>query len=334
LDSCSKSGAYEGKKVQTVNSPFTMGVDLGGTKINLALVDISGRLLSTQKFSTRQDKEPKKVITDIIAGIDRCLSEAGQEAKAVGVGIAAQVDFKGGVQGSPNLGWRNVPLKKKLEEKIGVPVIVTNDVRAATWGEWRFGSGRGVDHLTVLFVGTGIGGGVISSGKLLEGCTNTGGELGHTTVVYGGRQCHCPNKGCLESYAGGWAIAERAQDAVNKTPKEGKQLKYLAGSVEEITAETVSQAYKQGDSLAQRIVEETGQYLGAGVVSIVNSFNPCRVVLGGGVIEGIPELIQMVKNFTRKRALEAAIKKLEIVKAKLGADAGVIGAAVLAQELI
>lgn len=320
--------------VQTVNEPLTLGVDLGGTKVNLALVDASSRLLATQKFSTHPDKEPERVIADIVSGINRCLSGAGENAKAVGVGVAAQVDSSGVIQSSPNLGWRNIPLKKKLEEKIDVPVVVTNDVRAATWGEWRYGAGRGVDHLAVLFVGTGIGGGVISGGKLLEGCTNTGGELGHTTIVYDGRQCHCPNKGCLEAYAGGWAIAERAQDTVNEMPTEGKQLKALAGSVEKITAETVSQAYRQGDPLAQRLVEETGQYLGAGVVNIVNAFNPCRVVLGGGVVEGIPELVQMVEKFTRKRALEAAVEKLEIVKAKLGANAGVVGAAALARESI
>lgn len=320
--------------MQMVNDSITLGVDLGGTKVNVALVDAGGRILSTQKFSTQQDKEPKRVIADIIAGIDRCLSKSDKEAKAVGVGVAAQVDFKGVVQNSPNLGWRNLPLKKKIEEKIAIPVIVTNDVRAATWGEWRYGSGKGIDHLAVLFVGTGIGGGVISGGKLLEGCTNSGGELGHTTIVYEGRQCHCPNKGCFEAYAGGWAIAVRAQDAINKAPKEGKHLKSLAGSAEEVTAETVSQAYRQGDPLARRLVEETGRYLGAGVVSVVNAFNPCRVVLGGGVIEGIPELVRMVEDFTRKSALEAAVEKLEIVKALLGNDAGVIGAAALAQELV
>lgn len=320
--------------VQMINDSITLGVDLGGTKVKLALVDASGRLLSTQKFYTHPNKKPKQVISDIIAGIDRCLSRSGKKAEAIGVGVAAQVDFKGVVQGSPNLGWRNFPLKKKLEEKIELPVIVTNDVRAATWGEWLFGSGRGVNDLAVLFVGTGIGGGVISNGKLLEGYTNMAGELGHTTIVYDGRQCHCPNKGCLEAYAGGWAIAERTQEAINKTPTEGLLLKSLAGNTEEITAETVSRAYRQGDPLARTLVKETGRYLGAGVASIINAFNPCRVVLGGGVIEGIPELVEMVKNFTRKRALEAAVERVEIVKTKLGGDAGVIGAASLAQKLI
>jgi glucokinase len=319
---------------QKINEPLTLGVDLGGTKMKVALVDCSGRLLSVHKSLTHPTKEPKRVIADILTGVKGCLSKANLEAKALGIGIAAQVDLNGVVHGSPNLGWRNIPLKKKMKEKLGMPVIVTNDVRAATWGEWRYGSGRGVDDLAVLFVGTGIGGGVISGGKLLGGCTNTGGELGHTTIVYDGRKCHCPNRGCLEAYAGGWAIAERAQEAVNNEPEEGQQLASLAGSVEKITAATVSEAYRQGDPLARRLVEETGRYLAAGVVSIVNAFNPCRLVLGGGVIEGIPELVQMVEDIVRRRALEAAVEKLEIVKAALGGDAGAIGAAALAQQLV
>ena len=320
--------------VQKINEPLTLGVDLGGTKVNVALVDRSGRLLYAYKSLIHASKEPNRVIADILTGIDVCLSKTGQEAKALGIGIAAQVDLKGVVHGSPNLGWRNVPLKKKLEKQLGLPVVVTNDVRAATWGEWRYGSGRGIDDLAVLFVGTGIGGGVISGGKVLSGCSNSGGELGHITIVYDGRKCRCPNRGCLEAYAGGWAIAERAQEAIRTLSHEGRRLLSLAGSVKQVTAVTVSQAYREGDLLARLLVDETGRYLAAGVVSIVNAFNPCLVVLGGSVVEGIPELIQIVKDNTRNRALEAAVEKLEIVKAALGADSGAIGAAALAQKLV
>ncbi len=320
--------------VQKITEPLTLGVDLGGTKVNVGLVDASGRLLSVHKSLINPSKEPEMVIADILTCIDVCLSKTGLEAKALGIGIAAQVDLKGVVHGSPNLGWRNVPLKKKLEKQLGLPVAVTNDVRAAAWGEWRYGSGRGINDLAVLFVGTGIGGGVISSGNVISGCSNSGGELGHITLVYDGRKCRCPNRGCLEAYAGGWAIAKRAQEAVRAAPKEGQHLVSLAGSVKNVTAATVSRAYHEGDLLARRLVEETGRYLAAGVVSIVNAFNPCILVLGGGVIEGIPELIQIVEPVVQSWALEAAVEKLEIVKAALGGDAGVIGAAALAQELV
>ncbi|MCP8322620.1 MAG: ROK family protein [Candidatus Methylarchaceae archaeon HK02M2] len=319
---------------RNVTSLPTLGVDLGGTKVKTALVDVNGQILSAHKYPTHPEKGSDKIITDILTSIDECLDKARQEAKVLGIGIAGQVDFKGVVHYAPNLKWRNVPLKEKLEEKLGLPVIVVNDVRAATWGEWRYGSGKGVDDLIVLFVGTGIGGGVISGGKILVGCSNTGGELGHITIVYGGRSCRCPNMGCLEAYAGGWAIAERAQEAVRSDPEAWQYLTSLAGSIENITAATVGHAYREGDQKAHQLVKETGQYLAAGAVSIVNAFNPCLFVLGGGVIEGLPDLIQIVENFTRKKALESALKNLKFVKAALGDDAGVIGAAALAQNKI
>lgn len=317
-----------------MEKPLTLGVDLGGTKISVGLVDQKGRLLAVHKSMFYNSKKPDEVIVDIQTGANICLKEAGAEAEALGIGVAAQVDRQGAVVGSQNLGWRNVPLKKKLEKQFGLPVAVTNDVNAATLGEWRFGSGKGTEDLAVIFVGTGVGGGIITDGKLLSGCSNSGGELGHITIVCEGRKCHCPNRGCLEAYAGGWAIAERAQEAVRIAPEKGQRLVSLAGSVENVSAATVSQAYREGDVLARRVVEETGRYLAAGVVSIVNAFNPCVLVLGGGVVEGLPELLQMVKESVRRRALEANVERLEIVKAALGGNAGVIGAATLAQELL
>jgi glucokinase len=318
--------------VQKMES-LTLGVDIGGTKLNVGLVDADGNLLSSHK-SIHASKEPETVLSDISASVEVCLSKTGKEAKALGVGVAGQVDLRGTVRGSPNLGWRNVRLKNELERKFGLPVVVTNDVNAATWGEWRYGSGKGVDDLVVLFVGTGVGGGVITGGKLLTGCANSGGELGHITIVSDGRKCHCPNKGCLEAYVGGWAIAERAQETIRTLSNEGRRLLALAGNIRQVTAATVSQAYREDDLLARLIVEETGRYLAAGVISIVNAFNPCVLALGGGVIEGIPELIHIVKNIVPSKALEASIEELKIVKTALGDDAAVIGAAALAQDMI
>ncbi|MCW4034355.1 MAG: ROK family protein [Candidatus Bathyarchaeota archaeon] len=319
--------------VEKMDAPLSLGVDLGGSKINVGLVDASGNVLVSHK-SLLSSKSPDAVFDDISAGIEVCYSKTGKQAAALGVGVAAQVDEKGVVRGSPNLGWRKVDVKKALEQKVGLPVFVTNDVRAATWGEWQFGSGRGVDDLVVLFVGTGVGGGVVSGGRLLSGCSNTGGELGHMTIVSGGRKCRCPNYGCLEAYAGGWAIAERTQEAIRTLSTQGKRLLLLAGSVSNVSSVTLNEAYRQGDLLSRLLVEETGKFLGAGVVSIVNAFNPCVVALGGGIIENIPELVSMVKDFVTDNALTAAVEPLSIVRAELGADAAVIGAACLAQDLV
>jgi glucokinase len=314
--------------------PITLGVDLGGTKINVGLIDANGQPLSVNASKVPESKDPDMVIEAISAGAEECFSKSGQKAQALGIGVAAQVDQEGVVRTSPNLGWRNVPLKKKLEQKLGLPVYMTNDVRAATWGEWKYGAGKGINDLALLFVGTGVGGGVVTGGKILTGCSNIGGELGHMTIVHNGRKCRCPNKGCLEAYVGGWAIAERVQEAIQTMSVEGKTILTLAGSVNYVTSIILNQAYRRGDLLARVLVQETGRYLATGIINIVNIFNPCRVILGGGVIEGIPELISIAKDIVSADALEPAIESLQIVKSSLGSNAAVIGAATLAQNLL
>ncbi len=317
---------------QKIKKILALGVDLGGTKVETALVDKSGKILSSHRYPTNPEKGARRIIDDVVTCVEECLDKGEEDAQVLGIGVAAQVDHSGVVLSSPNLGWQNVRLREKLEQKLKLPVVVTNDVRAASWGEWHFGAGKGVDDLVVIFVGTGIGGGVVSGGRMLEGCSNTAGEIGHTTLIVDGRNCSCPNKGCLEAYVGGWAIAERAQEAVRANPEAGKALISLAGGVEKITAALVSKAFHEGDILSSQLVKETAQYLSAGLVSIVNAFNPCLLVVGGGVVDGLPELIKTAESFIKKRALRAAAQNLEVVKAALGNEAGIVGAAALAQN--
>ena len=313
---------------------LTLGLDVGGTRIKIALVDSEGKIVASSSHPTHHENEPEKILEDISICINKCFSMSKKKAQALGVGLAGQVNLAGVVRTSPNLGWRDFPLKERLETEFRMPVVVTNDVKAAGWAEWKFGAGRGINDLVIVFVGTGIGGSIVSGGRMIDGCTNTAGELGHTTLIIDGRRCHCPNSGCLEAYAGGWAIAERAQEAVRYDPEAGKHLISLAGAAEKITAATVAKAFYQGDPLALRLVRETGYFLGAGLVSAVNSFNPCLLILGGGVIDGLPELIKIVDYFIRQRALKPAAEKLQVVGTRLGSKAGVIGAAALAQEKI
>ncbi len=311
---------------------WAAGVDLGGTKVEVAQLDHSGCLLERVRRETDVKDGPAAVEAEIAAAVRELIALAGSPPVGVGVGVAGQVDARSGmVRFAPNLGWHDVPLPADLSHSLGLPVVVENDVRASTWGEWLHGAGKGWSDLVCLFVGTGIGGGVVSGGELLLGCTNSAGELGHMTVDLHGPPCHCGNRGCLEALAGGWAIAERGQEAVRDDPASGASLLQLAGGQREaITAKTVAQAAQAGDPLARRLLDDVTEALIAGAVGLVNAFNPCRLILGGGIIEGLPELVQRVHQGVRQRSLHAATADLRVVPAGLHNDAGVVGAAALA----
>lgn len=310
-----------------------LGVDVGGTKVETALVDASGTVLTSHRHPTNADQGPRRVIEDIATCVDECLSHAASSAVAAGVGVAGQVDTNTGlVRSAPNLGWTDVPLRTRLEDRLGLPVTVANDVRAITWGVWRHGAGQGTDDLVVVFVGTGIGGGVVSEGQVLNGHQGLAGELGHMTIMPYGRDCHCPNRGCWEAYAGGWAIAERARAAVRTDPEAGAALLDRAGgTIDDITGRTVHAACEQGNPMATRLVDVTAEYLGIGLVGVVNAFNPRRIVLGGGVIEGHPPYVERARRIVDQRALRAATDGLELVPSELNGQAGVIGAAAMAR---
>jgi glucokinase len=312
---------------------ITVGVDLGGTKIKAALVGDNGRILYSVRKLTNAAKGSESVITALVEAVRECLREA--KATAVGVGIAGQIDSQSGdVLFAPNLSWRHVPVRSELQRRLGLPVLIINDVRAATVGEWTYGAGPQTDHMVCLFIGTGIGGGAVMRGQVVEGCNNSAGELGHMTIVANGRRCRCPNLGCLEAYAGGWAIAERAQEAIQEDLERGKRILEIATSLEGVTAKSVSIAYTEGDPLARQIVEQTAGYLAAGIVATINAFNPCALVLGGGVIGGIPALLDLAEPQIRRRALPSATSRLKILRSSLGTNSGCIGAAVLARSVL
>jgi glucokinase len=314
---------------------LTLGVDLGGTKVAVGLVDADGNVVASHIYPSHVDAGAAAVIAGIVTCVKTSLGDAARDAAALGVGVAGQVDAATGVvHSAPNLNWREVPLGAELERSLGIPVAVTNDVRAAAWGEWAHGAGQGVNDLVTLFVGTGVGGGIVSGGRMLLGCTNSAGELGHVPIVAGGRKCTCPNAGCLEAYIGGWAIAEQAREAAAADPASGRRLAAIAGGIQEITARTVTQAYREGDPMARRLVEEVSMRLATGIVGFVNAFNPCLFILGGGVLEGLPELAAMVEGPVRAHALQTAVARLRIVRAALGNQAGVVGAAAMARTRV
>jgi glucokinase len=311
---------------------WAISVDLGGTKVEVAQVDETGHILKRLRRATDVKDGPAAIEKEILDAAHELQEQAGSPAAAVGVGVAGQINPENGmVRFAPNLDWHEVPLESDLSQALQLPVVVTNDVRAAAWGEWLHGAGQGYDDLVCMFVGTGIGGGVVSGGHMLAGCSNTAGEVGHITTDMGGPLCHCGNRGCLEALAGGWAIARRAQEAILTDPGAGAALLKLAGGQREaIEARMVAEAAHTGDALAKDLVQEVAEALIAGSVSLVNAFNPCRMILGGGVIEGLPELVEQVEKGVVERALGAATNSLRVVPARLRGDAGVVGAAALA----
>jgi glucokinase len=311
---------------------WAIGVDLGGTKIEIALIDTKGKIHARKRFPTESKKGYKVILTRIAQEIATMSHENKKSSPIIiGIGVAGQIEKKTGVvKYSPNLEWHNVSLQKDLAEELKIPVIVCNDVKAAMLGEWYYGAGKKCNDLVCVFVGTGIGGGIISNGKILEGSNNTAGEIGHMTIDLHGPKCHCGNTGCFEAIAGGWAIARDAQKAIKENKTAGKLLLKIAGDIKNVSAKTLEEAVKQNDKLSKELRDEVAGALIAGGVSIVNAFGPKRFIFGGGIIEGMAELLPVIKRGIKKRALQAAVRSIEIMPAKLHNDSGVVGAAAYA----
>lgn len=314
-----------------------LGIDLGGTKIGIGIVDLAGKVKKSVLLETKVKDGADAIVKDIFEATKELLSQEGKGSVCcAGVGMAAQIEKETGVVCfAPNLGWKNFPLQKELGRLLDLPVWVINDVRAATWGEWLYGAGRNCNDLLCLFIGTGIGGGIVSGGEMLFGDSNTAGEVGHITIDLHGPLCTCGNHGCFEAFAGGWAIARRAKELIaTSTAEEKFFMEQIGVKLEEITAKHLIEAYRKDNPLAEKIIEEVKEALVVGVASLVNAFNPKRLILGGGIIKGIPELIEVVRKELPKRALKAPLISLEIAPAELKNDAGLIGAAAYAMRLV
>ncbi|MEO7264425.1 MAG: ROK family protein [Ferruginibacter sp.] len=312
---------------------FAIGVDLGGTKIEIAIVDKNGRIQDKRRFPTNSHSGYNMVLDSIAKAIEEiCLQNNKLKPLAVAIGVAGQIEKETGiVKYAPNLEWHDVNLQKDLSEKLGIPVSVCNDVKAATIGEWLYGAGKDCDNLVCVFVGTGIGGGIVCDGKMLEGSNNTAGEIGHITIDLHGPVCHCGNSGCFEALAGGWAIGRDLQKAVLKNKSAGELLLTIAkGNIKNITAKTLSEGLKRNNELSKKIFSELSLALIAGAVSVVNAFGPARLIFGGGIMEGMPQLLPIIEVGVKKYALKSATSLLEISPAKLHNDSGVIGAAAFA----
>jgi glucokinase len=245
----------------------------------------------------------------------------------VGVGAPGPLDRERGVVLlTPNLGWRDVALRDRISEGTGLPASLDNDANCATYGEWWIGAARGAKNVVGMTIGTGIGGGLILDGHLYHGSSDVAGEIGHTTIDQNGRRCGCGNYGCLEAYASGPAIAERARealtyDAVSILPS------LVDGDLSKITAQTVYEAASHGDTIARDVVRDTARYLGTGIANLLNIFNPDVVVIAGGVTQAGDALFEPLRVEVRKRAFKPAVDGCRIVPGELPGTAGVVGAA-------
>jgi len=316
---------------------YVVGVDLGGTKILSGLFDNSLECIGTAKLSTKAQRG----VESVIERIDRCVRDAVDEADlsmkqvaGLGIGAPGAVDFKSGtVIFAPNMeGWKDVPLKKELEKHLGVPVFVENDANIAVLGVQVAELKSKPQDVVGIFVGTGIGGGLIVHGELYSGFNHTAGEIGHMVVDVNGPKCGCGNKGCFEAVASRTAIFQRIKAGI----KDGEKTlltEMLGDSLEDLRSGDLRKAIRRGDKFVSKVVEQAAEYIGIGVANLVNVLGPEVVVLGGGVIEALSdEMMSVITKTAKEHAMPGTIKGVEIVASKLGDSAGITGAAVLARK--
>ncbi len=317
--------------------PLALGVDLGGTNARAAVVDTdSGEIVAAHKEPLR-DRAPERVVEVVRHALGEAASAARivpDAAGRVGVGVAGQcLGATGVVLNAPNLGWRDVPFGDMLRAAVGAPVRIANDLSVAAWGEKRFGAARGIDDVVLVFVGSGVGSGLILGGRLHEGAKGVAGELGHLKVRpsrpdTAPRRCGCGQSGCLEAYTSGMNVAARVREEIAAGARTS--IATLAGGdLARVNASLVDEAHRAGDAYARALWDEVGDLLGNAIANVVTLLNPARLILGGGVLLGCPALAGIVRARLDAAVSGSAATGLTVEHAWLGDDAGVIGAAVL-----
>ena len=311
---------------------FTIGVDVGGTKVLGGVVDQTGKVLKSARRDT--PREGGAALTQAIADVAKELM-ADFTIDSVGVSAAGFVSSdRKTMLATPNIaGWNGVELDSDLTKLIGLPVVIENDANAAAWGEARFGAGRGKDHLLMLTVGTGIGGGIVVNGDLYRGAFGVAAEIGHMRVVPEGHLCGCGARGCFEQYGSGNALLRHAREAIAASPDIARNLLSRGdGTIDGLTGQAITEAARDGDAVALAAFNTTGQWLGAGIATLSVILDPECVVIGGGVIDAGEILLQPTRA-ALERFMPFAGKhpNPEIIAASLGNEAGLVGVADLAR---
>jgi glucokinase len=316
----------------------TLGIDLGGTKVLAGVVNVkTGKVLSTAKKRSRAEHGPTDLVDRLVLAAEKALDDGKVEVDRIGIGVAGQIDRKRGiVVGAPNLAnMTNMPLAEIVQHKLNKPVSLFNDVEAAAGGEAAFGAGKGKKDFVVIFVGTGIGSGIYRNGAPYSGATSTAGEIGHMVVDVNGRICGCGGLGHLEAYASRTAIVRCILAGMHLGRKS--VLSVVATEINPsdpggsgIRSGAIAAALAQHDPLVEENIALGAEYLAAGLVSVINFYNPPLIILGGGLVEAVDVFLEIVATKTKNGALSVPAHSIKIVKAGLGDYSGIVGAAVLA----
>lgn len=312
---------------------WILGVDIGGTNLVVAAVPYAGGSIGAlRSCETRSERGADAAVEDIARMAREVADELerngeGDDFVGVGIGCPGPLDLAAGVVVStPNLGWSHYPIRDRIGEAVGLPAALDNDANCATYGEWWQGVARGLTSVVGVTLGTGVGGGLITEGRLVRGASGCAGEIGHMTIDVTGRRCACGNYGCLEAYVSGPNIAARAREGL--AAGIASLLPDLVdGDLDRITAATVYEALTRGDEYAREVMTETAELLGVGVANLVNLLNPEMVVVVGGVARANHHLFDPLRSEVRRRAFASAVDACQIVPGALPETAGVIGAA-------
>jgi len=310
--------------------PFFLGIDLGGTNIKSGVVDDEGRVLSSISLKTEADKGPEAGLDNLIAAGNQAVERSGldwERIGCVGLGSPGTMDIEAGMLlEPPNLhGWDNLPVRQLLSDRLAKPVVLQNDGNAAAYGEYWVGAGKNTHSLVMFTLGTGVGGGIVIGGTILQGRHSHGGECGHIIIeAENGRLCSCGGYGHLEGYASATALVQRAIEALQASA-DASLLRSI--NPEDLSSRAISEAAQDGDQVARLLMRETAHYLAVGAVSLMHTIDPDIVVFGGGMIAAGLPFLEDIRGGIRAMAFPVPAARTRIEYALLGGEAGFIGAA-------
>jgi glucokinase len=312
---------------------WTVGVDFGGTNIKVGLVGPRGDVAATRVMETARLRRPDAFVDGVAGAAAALAASVGVPARAlrgIGVGAPGPVDSERGIVNFlVNVpGWRRVPLARLLARRSGCRCVIDNDANLYALGEWRLGAGRGARHMIGLTLGTGVGGGILLDGRVYRGAAGAAGEIGHMRLTRGGPRCGCGQRGCFEAYVGTAAILRAGRRAM----RPGGAIARLAARQGRLTPRVIGRAARAGDAAAREVWDGIGQWLGTGLASLLNVFNPDCVVIGGGVANNWSSFGPAMRRAVRAQAMSVAATSARIVRGRLGDRAGILGAAVLVWE--